>query len=80
MSQRPFQTGPDIDSIPWREPLPVTVTDYLEGVGFTPVRGLACRLCIARYGLRGQDVGKLPQTREEFDAHMAQMHEGEDRP
>lgn len=55
-----------VPGIPWREPLPVTV----PGVGV----GFACRLCIAAYGLRGRDVVRLPQTREEFDAHLAEFH------
>jgi hypothetical protein len=53
--------------VPWREPLHVTV----NGVGATP---FGCRLCIAIRGLKGRDVGSLPQTREEFDKHMAERH------
>jgi hypothetical protein len=56
--------------LPWREPLLVKV----PGVG----DGLACRLCVAKHGLRGNDVVKLPQTREEFDKHMAEQHGGTD--
>lgn len=52
--------------IPWNEPLPVTV----PGVG----AGLACRICIAQFGLQGRDAGRLPQTTEQFDEHMALMH------
>lgn len=56
------QTFPEI---PWREPLPVT----------TPgASGLACRFCIALYGLKGSNVGRLPQTAEEFAEHMEALH------
>ncbi len=49
-------------AIEWTEPLP---TQTLDGKS-----GLACRFCIAIVGLKGRDVSKLPQTREEFDRHM----------
>jgi hypothetical protein len=29
---------------------------------------------VGLYGLRGRDVGSLPQSREEFDRHMMQIH------
>lgn len=54
--------------IPWRSALPVT---SLEDPS---VRGLACRFCIARFGLRGTDVNKLPQTEEAWLTHMARYH------
>lgn len=50
----------------WTEPLP---TRTLGGSS-----GLACRFCIAIHGLRGCDVAKLPQTVEEFDAHIREKH------
>jgi len=53
-------------AIAWREPLPVTI----PGIG----SGLACRLCIAMYGLAGKNVKQLPQTSQEFDEHMALLH------
>ncbi len=53
-------------SIPWREPLPVTV----EGVsGF-----LACRLCIGLYGMTGSEAVRMPKTMEEFKKHLAEKH------
>lgn len=52
--------------IPWRQP--VTVETPSARTDF------ACRFCIAMLGLRGEDVGKLPATREEFDRHMASNH------
>lgn len=52
-------------TIPWREPLRVVTAD---------AEGLACRFCVALYGLAGGDVTRLPQTREEFDAHMGSFH------
>jgi hypothetical protein len=52
--------------IPWREPIPIHVPDVGKGLG--------CRLCIAAYGLRGEDVPNLPQTEEEFATHMEQFH------
>lgn len=57
--------------IPWREPLPVTVTE-------TGARGYGCRMCIAKYGLKARDVAKLAQTLEEFQKHMEECHR-EDR-
>jgi hypothetical protein len=54
-------------SVPWREPIPVTLTDM-------KTKGLACRLCIALVGLKSSDVGLLPKTRAEFDAHMKEKH------
>lgn len=56
----------DLPMVPWLQPLRVTVS--------TGGTGLACRLCIARYGLAGRDVDKLYQTEEEFNAHLAQFH------
>ncbi len=55
-------------AIPWRESLPICTT--------AGESGLACRLCVAMYGLHARDVSRLPQTREEFDAHLALMHPG----
>lgn len=48
--------------IPWREPLSV------NGLH------LACRFCIAFYGLKGADVDKLTTDRSEFDRHMREAH------
>lgn len=54
--------------IAWREPWLVSV---IEG----PAGRLACRLCIARFGLRAEDVGQLPADREAFDRHMREAHQ-----
>ena len=51
-----------LPAIDWIEPLPIQTFDGKSGLG--------CRFCIAIVGLQGRDVAKLPQTREEFDAHM----------
>ena len=53
-------------TIPWGESLTVQV----PGVG----RGMACRFCIARHGLKGSDVAALPQTPDEWLAHMQTEH------
>lgn len=53
----------------WREP---QETRTLNGSG----RGLACRICIGRFGLMGCNVSRLPQTPEEFNNHMKEHHGG----
>lgn len=54
-----------IPEIPWRDPLPIS----------TPLAsGLACRFCVAFYGLHARDVSELPQTEEDFATHMAAFH------
>ena len=55
---------PELD---WYAPMHV-------GVLGSRTRGLGCRLCIAKFGLAGSDVGKLPQTLEEFAAHVREVH------
>lgn len=52
--------------IKWREPIEVKRTDGVER--------LACRLCIARYGLAGRDIQNLFSTHEEWASHMEQFH------
>jgi len=52
-------------SIPWRTPVPVQ----------TPTaKGLGCRYCIAQQGLKGTQVGTLPQNQAEFEQHMRLHH------
>lgn len=51
--------------ISWRDPQLI-----VTGNG----QGLACRYCVALHGLRGSEVGNLPQTYEEFERHMADFH------
>lgn len=52
--------------IQWRMPQPITVISKASGLG--------CRLCIARMGFKGADVGKLFVTAKEFDEHMESVH------
>jgi hypothetical protein len=54
-----------LPSIDWRAPLPVTTQS---------ASGLGCRYCIAMRGLKGSVVGELPQTDEEFERHMRDVH------
>lgn len=54
------------DFVDWRSPVRITV----PGVG----RRWACRLCIALDGLRGEDVARLPFTRELAALHVEQSH------
>jgi len=35
---------------------------------------IACKLCIMEKGLRGSDIVSLPQTEEEFIAHLERDH------
>jgi len=35
---------------------------------------IACKICIARQGLKGSDIQKLPKTREEFEQHLRTEH------
>jgi hypothetical protein len=55
-------------ALPWRKPILVQ----------TPrVSGLACRLCVARLGLRAEEIATSPYvfpTPEEFDAHIRTVH------
>jgi hypothetical protein len=57
------RTYPDV---PWRKSLLISV----PGVG----SALGCRICIARFGLKGKDVTKLPKTELEFKRHLAEEH------
>lgn len=56
-------------AITWREPLRARSTGGQ--------RGLLCRLCTARLGFKGSDIATLPQTQEEFDRHMEEVHGSE---
>ena len=40
----------------------------------TDIERLACRICIALYGVRGEDIPALPKDREEFARHMTEKH------
>ena len=35
---------------------------------------IACKLCIATKGLKGSDIGSLPQTDEELHEHIESVH------
>ena len=59
--------------IAWREPVPLRIA------GWPAWEGFACRVCIARHGLRAQEVlagdtAHAFQTREEFDRHWQEEH------
>jgi hypothetical protein len=51
--------------IHWRSPQPVKTAR---------ASGLGCRFCIARDGLKSEQVADLPQSEEEFAAHMRDTH------
>lgn len=53
-------------NLPWYEPMLVCT--------FSGQQGYGCRLCIAKFGLHGHDVEKLPKTVEAFAAHIRQVH------
>ncbi len=53
--------------IEWREPVEVTV----PGIS----KRLVCRICIARYGLKADEVAcNWPRSRQMFNKHMAENH------
>jgi len=35
---------------------------------------IACKICIAKYGLKGSEIENLPQTEEELADHMEKVH------
>ncbi len=35
---------------------------------------LACKICIAKNGLRGVDIPNLPKTEEELFEHLEKVH------
>jgi hypothetical protein len=35
---------------------------------------IACKLCIARRGLKGSEIASLPQTEEQFREHLRVVH------
>lgn len=35
---------------------------------------IACKICVARYGLRGSEIGDLPKTQEELAEHLENEH------
>jgi hypothetical protein len=51
--------------VPWRLPIGIKIG--------TDVR-LACRLCIARFGMSGTDFERLYATEDEHRQHMTQFH------
>ena len=55
--------------IRWEEPVPVHTTSGDSG--------FACRVCIAKNGLKSRDVKLLPKTREEVAQHIEEAHNRE---
>lgn len=55
-------------SIPWLEPLAVR---SLEN---PTVRGYACRVCIARYGLSARDIRQLHTSKVAVREHLVAFH------
>jgi hypothetical protein len=53
-------------AIPWREPIHVTVTGGASN--------LACRYCIAHYGLAAKDVANL-YNYVTYTEHLQQFHQ-----
>jgi hypothetical protein len=56
------------DWIEWRQPIKVVRDDRTW---------LACRLCIARFGLKGREIETTPfcfTDQDGFDAHMLAAH------
>jgi hypothetical protein len=54
--------------IPWRDPIRVSLISDPSDVR------LGCRMCIARWGMHGEDTKNLPRTAEEFAVHMREAH------
>jgi hypothetical protein len=52
--------------IKWGEPVEVTVPDVAHGY--------ACRVCIAKNGLKGRQVKGLPRDRDTVVRHILQAH------
>lgn len=52
--------------IAWREPIKVSTPAGLLH--------LACRICIARRGLKASEIEGLPATPAEFESHMRENH------
>ena len=56
-------------TIPWSQPIDVSVA----GVE----RKIACRLCIARYGLKAMEIHRVPyafDTLAQFATHVREVH------
>jgi hypothetical protein len=53
--------------IEWDEPAMISLVGEEE-------QHFGCRLCVGRFGLKGQDVGQLPTTREEWQKHQDEFH------
>jgi hypothetical protein len=57
-----------VPRLPWRTPIRVSMIDGSK-------RGWACRLCIARIGLKAEELGSRAfTTRAEFDQHLKDVH------
>lgn len=55
-------------TLPWREPIPVSLMGRPNEVRY------ACRYCIAIKGLRGDQVADLPGDAAAIIAHIAAEH------
>ena len=53
-------------SVPWRDP--IRISDFDGNFGF------ACRFCIARYGIRDDDIPSLSMSAREVRRHIGEHH------
>ena len=53
-------------SVPWRDP--IRISDVYDNFGF------ACRFCIARYGIRDDDIPSLSMSAREVRRHIREHH------
>ena len=53
-------------SVPWRDP--IRISDVYDNFGF------ACRFCIARYGIRDDDIPSLSMSAKEVRRHIGEHH------
>jgi hypothetical protein len=53
-------------SVPWRDP--IRISDVDGNFGF------ACRFCIARYGIRDDDIPSLSMSAREVRRHIGEHH------
>lgn len=60
-------------SVEWREPQPIRLMSK-NGVSPTGVR-FVCRVCVANYGIKPDDVELLPVDRTIVLEHIAREHD-----
>lgn len=51
--------------IPWTEPIAMSLPE---------VRGYACRICLALYGLKGTDSARVLPSEDAVRAHITATH------